>query len=70
LKFLSELNDDNSCYQKAVSHVHSGSEATGVGHVLANKGGVCISFKVCIDLTGINESSIICWSISSAQELT
>nr|ABR16678.1 unknown [Picea sitchensis] len=31
--------------EKAVSHVHSGSEATGVGHVMANKGGVCISFK-------------------------
>lgn len=31
--------------EKAVSHVHSGSEATGVGHVIANKGGVCISFK-------------------------
>jgi hypothetical protein len=37
---------------------------------MENKGGVCISFKVCIDLTGINESSIICWSISLAQELT
>lgn len=31
--------------EKAVSDVDSGSEATGVGHVIANKGGVCISFK-------------------------
>ncbi|OAE31533.1 hypothetical protein AXG93_2815s1070 [Marchantia polymorpha subsp. ruderalis] len=31
--------------QKAISDVDSGSEATGVGHVMANKGGVCIGFK-------------------------
>ncbi|XP_057853523.2 uncharacterized protein LOC131063643 isoform X2 [Cryptomeria japonica] len=31
--------------EKAVSDVDNGSEATGVGHVIANKGGVCISFK-------------------------
>jgi phosphatidylinositol-3,4,5-trisphosphate 5-phosphatase 2 len=31
--------------EKAISEVKSDSEATGVGNVLANKGGVCISFK-------------------------
>ncbi|KAH9318654.1 hypothetical protein KI387_020423, partial [Taxus chinensis] len=31
--------------EKAVCNVDCGSEATGVGHVMANKGGVCISFK-------------------------
>lgn len=31
--------------EKAISEVHSGSEATGVGHVMANKGGLCITLK-------------------------
>ncbi|CAM6093328.1 unnamed protein product [Calypogeia fissa] len=31
--------------EKAICDVDSGSEATGVGHVMANKGGVCIGFK-------------------------
>lgn len=31
---------------RAVSEVHTCSEATGVGHVVANKGGVCICFKL------------------------
>ncbi|KAL2651579.1 hypothetical protein R1flu_019707 [Riccia fluitans] len=31
--------------EKAISELDSGSEATGVGHVMANKGGVCIAFK-------------------------
>lgn len=31
--------------EKAISDVDSGSQATGVGHVMANKGGVCIAFK-------------------------
>lgn len=31
--------------EKAISEVNSDSEATGVGHVMANKGGVCIAFK-------------------------
>ncbi|XP_057864591.2 uncharacterized protein LOC131072442 isoform X2 [Cryptomeria japonica] len=31
--------------EKAISDVDSGSEATGVANVMANKGGVCISFK-------------------------
>eukprot|EP00250_Pteridium_aquilinum_P010359 c19330_g1_i1 orf=434-2425(+) len=31
--------------EKAISDVFSGSEATGVGNVIANKGGVCIALK-------------------------
>ncbi|KAL3700164.1 hypothetical protein R1sor_018186 [Riccia sorocarpa] len=31
--------------EKAISDLDSGSIATGVGHVMANKGGVCIAFK-------------------------
>ncbi|XP_024517131.1 phosphatidylinositol 3,4,5-trisphosphate 5-phosphatase 1-like isoform X2 [Selaginella moellendorffii] len=31
--------------EKAISEMDSGSEATGVGHVVANKGAVCIAFK-------------------------
>ncbi|KAH7281611.1 hypothetical protein KP509_36G055300 [Ceratopteris richardii] len=31
--------------QKAISEVLNGSEATGVGHVVSNKGGICISLK-------------------------
>lgn len=31
--------------EKAICDVHSGSEATGVGNVIPNKGGVCISLK-------------------------
>lgn len=31
--------------EKAISEVENDSEATGVGHVMANKGGLCISFK-------------------------
>lgn len=31
--------------EKAISEVHSGSEATGVGHVIPNKGGLCIALK-------------------------
>ncbi|MCO5552113.1 hypothetical protein L7F22_005623 [Adiantum nelumboides] len=31
--------------QKAISEVLDGSEATGVGHVISNKGGICVSLK-------------------------
>lgn len=31
--------------QKAISEVLNGSEATGVGHVVSNKGGICVSLK-------------------------
>lgn len=31
--------------EKAISEIDSDSEATGVGNVMANKGGVCIAFK-------------------------
>jgi hypothetical protein len=32
--------------QKAISDVLDGTEATGVGHLIPNKGGICIAFKV------------------------
>ncbi|KAJ7523803.1 hypothetical protein O6H91_18G063200 [Diphasiastrum complanatum] len=31
--------------EKAICEVYKDSEATGVGHVMANKGGLCIAFK-------------------------
>ncbi|KAH7288076.1 hypothetical protein KP509_31G011100 [Ceratopteris richardii] len=31
--------------QNAISEVLNGSEATGIGHVVSNKGGICISLK-------------------------
>lgn len=31
--------------EKAISEVYSGTEATGVAHVIANKGGLCITLK-------------------------
>lgn len=39
------------CAQSAVTDVDSASEATGIAHVLANKGAVCISLKVCLGNT-------------------
>ncbi|KAI5055763.1 hypothetical protein GOP47_0029284 [Adiantum capillus-veneris] len=36
------VNNDS---QKAISEVLNGSEATGVGHVVSNKGGICVSLK-------------------------